>query len=95
MKRSLLQYMVTCLNMLPSKNGIPSDLIPAEIILESPNTDYKKLKTIFGAYAKVYIDTTSSTKQIKLGENEICQENGWDGNYYMSLATGKQIHAYV
>ena len=87
--------MVTCLNMLPSKNGIPSDLIPAEIILESPNTDYNKLKTIFGAYAKVYIDTTNSTKQIKLGESVICQENGWGGNYFMSLATGKQIHAYI
>ena len=44
MTRSLVQYMVTFLNMLPSKNGISSDLGPEEIILGSPNTDYNKLR---------------------------------------------------
>ena len=58
--------MITCLNMFPSKNGISSELIPAAIILGSPNPKYNKLKITFGAYAQVYIDTNNSTKQRKV-----------------------------
>ena len=62
MEISLVQDMVTCFNMFPSKNGISSDLSPAAITLGSPNLDYNKLKIKFGAYAQVYIVTTNSTK---------------------------------
>ena len=53
MTRSLVQDMITCLNIFPSKNGISSDLSPAAIILGSPNPDYNKLKIKFGAYVQV------------------------------------------
>ena len=39
--------MVTCPNMLPSKNGISCDLSPASIILGYPNPDYNKFKNAF------------------------------------------------
>ena len=51
-------------NMFPSKHWISSDLIPAAIILGSPNLYYNILGIIFGAYAQVYIVTNNSTKHI-------------------------------
>ena len=81
--------MITYLNVFPSKNGISSDLSPAAIILGSPNPDYNKLNIKFGAYAKVQIGTTNSTKQITVGAVALrpANERGW--YYFMSLATGK------
>ena len=71
MKISLLQYMVTCINRFSSKNGIPSDLRLAEIILESSNTDYNKIKTTFGAYIEVYIGNSNITKHRTVGSTAI------------------------
>ena len=59
---SLVEDMITCLNMFPSKNWISSNLTPAAIILRSPNIYYNKLNILFGAYAQVYIGTNKSTK---------------------------------
>ena len=87
--------MITCLNMLPSKNGISSNLSPAAIILGSPNPDYNKLKITFGAYAQVYIGTTNSTKQITVMAISLRPENEGGGYYFMSLATRKQLHAFI
>ena len=71
----MVQDMITCLNIFPSKNGISSDLIPAAIILGSPNPYYNKLKFTFGAYAQVYIGTTNSTKQRTVGTIALIPEN--------------------
>ena len=59
--------------MLPSKNGISSELIPAAIILGSPNPDYNKLKIALGSYAQVYIGTKN--KQITKGAIALRPEN--------------------
>ena len=91
----LVQDMIACLNTFPSKNGISSDLIPAAIIIGSPNPDYIKLKIIFGAYVQVYIGTTNSTKQRMVGAIALLPENERDGYYFMTLATGKQLHAFI
>ena len=72
MKISLVQDMVTCLKCLSSKNGISSDHSPEAIILGSFNPDYNKKSITFGAYAKVYIGTTNSTKQRKVGTIALC-----------------------
>ena len=81
--------MCTCLNMLPSKNGISSDLIPAAIVLGSPNPDHNKLKITFGAYAQVYIGTKNSTKQRRVGAIVLRPANERGGYYFMSLSTVK------
>ena len=60
MKRYLVQDMITCLNMFPSKIGISINLGPSSIILGFPNTDYNKPKITFGAYEQVCIGTTNS-----------------------------------
>ena len=87
--------MITCLNMLPSKNGIPSKLRPEVITLGSPNPYYNKLRITFGAYAQVYIGITNSTKQITVGDIAPIIENERGGYYFMSLATGKNIHDFI
>ena len=65
------------------------------IILGSPNTDYNKLRIKFGAYAQVYIGTNNSTKQITVGVIALIPANERGGYYFMSLATGKQLHAFI
>ena len=59
---SLVQDMITCLNMFSSKNGVSSNLIPAAIIQGYQNIDYNKLEITFGSYSQVYIFTTNSIK---------------------------------
>ena len=71
--------MITFLNMSPSKNGISSDLIPADVILGPSNLHYNKLKITFGAYSKVYIGTNKSTKQIIVGAISLRPSNEQGG----------------
>ena len=95
MTKLLVQDMVTCLNMLLSKNGISNNLIPASIILGYPNTDYNKLIIPFGAYAQVYLVTSDITKQRTVGEISIRSENEQGGYYFMSIDTDRKIHSYI
>ena len=87
--------MITCLNMFPSKNRISSDLIPADIILGYPNLDYNKLRIKFGAYVQVYIGITNNKKQRTIGAIVLRPGNVRGGYYFMSLATGKQLHDFI
>ena len=87
--------MITCLNMLPYKNGISSDLSPSTIILGYPNTDQNKLKITFGAYEKVYIGNTNSTKQRTVWEITLRPERERGRYYFMSLATWTKLHTFI
>ena len=75
MTRSLVQDMVTCLNIFPTKNGIFNDLSPVAIILGSPNPHCHNLKIAFGAYSKLYIGTINSTKHRTVGSISLIPEN--------------------
>ena len=92
---SLVQDMITYLNMFPSKNGISSNPSLAAIILGSPNPDYNKLKITFGEYLQVYIGTNSSTKQRTVGAIALISANERSRCYFMSLATIKQLHTFI
>ena len=87
--------MITCVYIFPSQNGIPSNLSPAAIILGSPNPYYNKLRITFGEYAQVYIGTTNSKKQRTIGVIALRPGNKRCGYQFMSLATGKQLHAFI
>ena len=87
--------MITCLKMLPPQNCIISDLNPAAIIIGSSNPDYNKLKITFGSYEQVHIGTTNSKKQRAVGEIKLRPVIEWGGYYFMSLATVKQLHAFI
>ena len=49
MARSIVQDMVTCMNMLSSKDGILNDLRLSAVILGYPNPDYNKIRITLGA----------------------------------------------
>ena len=89
------QDMINFLNMFPSQNGILRNLIPAEIILGTPNTNYNKLNITIWSYAQVYMWTTNSTKQSTVGAISLSPENKWGGYYFMYLATRKQLHYFI
>ena len=93
-EEQLIQYMVTCLNMFPSKNGILKTK-PAAIISGFPNQDYNRLRIAFRLYAQVYISTTKNTKQRKVGAIVLQSANKRGGYYFMSINTGGQIHPYI
>ena len=67
MNKSLVQDMVTLLNMFPYKNWISRDLRPAAIIPRPTNSEYNKLKITFWVYAQVYISTINITKKKTVG----------------------------
>ena len=87
--------MIICLNILSSKNVIPSNLIPAAIILGPPDPDYNKLKIAFGSYTQVYIGTTKITKQRTVGAIALRPENERGWYYFTSLANGKQLYDFI
>ena len=87
--------MINCLNMFPSKHEISSKLSPSAIILGSPNPDYNKLKITLGAYAQVDIGNTNGTKQITVWAIAMITENERGRYYFMYLATGKHLHAFI
>ena len=88
----MVQDRINFLNMLPSKNGIPSDLSLSAIIQGSWNPDCNKLRITLGAYAQLYKGTNNSTKQIMVGAIALRPENERGGYYFISLSTGKQLH---
>ena len=53
------------------------------------------MKIALGAYAQVYIGTTNSKKQRTVGVIALRLENERCGYYFMSLATGKQLHDFI
>ena len=85
--RSLVQDMLTCLNLFPSKNGVSSDLVRVAILRGSPNPYYNKLKITFGAYVHIYIGITNRTKQRKVVTIAMRPANEQVGQYFMSLAS--------
>ena len=93
--RSLVQDMITCLYVFPSNNAISNDLSPAAIVLGSPNPTYNKMNITFGAYAQFYIGITNSLKRRTVGAFAIRPANERGGYYFMLLANGKQLCAFI
>ena len=92
---SLVKYMITCLNMFPSKNWISINLSQAAKILGSLNPEYNNLNITFGLYGKFYVDTTNSTKQRTVGAISLSPENERVRYNFMTLVTGKHLHAFI
>ena len=95
MTRSLVQDMITCLNIFSSKNGISSNLSPSSSILGSSNPGYNKMRITFGACAQVYIRTNKSTKKRRVGAIALISENEHGGCYFMPLSNGKHLHGLI
>ena len=93
--RSLVQDMLTCLNLFPSKNGISSDLVPVAILRGSPNLYYNKLKITFGAYVHIYIGITNRTKQRKVVTIAMRPANKKVWTIFHVASQWKQPHKYI
>jgi len=80
------------LNRFPSDGGISEILSPA-MILDGVNGPYLSVKRVtFGTYALVQIKTTNNMNAQRTPCIALSESNQTDGNFFMSLHTGKRIH---
>ena len=91
----LLLRIIMDLNAFPTKTGISSDLSPASIVLQTPSLDYDNIMLAYGSYCQVYTKTDGSMRQRSVGAIALRPSNERGGFYFMSLNTGKLIHAFI
>ena len=91
----LLERIAMNLNAFPTETGISSDLKPAAIVLQQPNMDYNNIALAYGAYCQAYTKTDSSMRQRSIGAIALRPSNERGGFYFMSLNTGRLIHAFI
>ena len=94
MVRSLIESRVIWLNRFPSKNGLSTSLSPATIVTGEPKPDMSKSRIPFGSYAMVYISTSNDMIARSVPAIALVESNDLGGYYFMSLYSGKKIHAY-
>ena len=90
---SNIQEKITWLNQFPPKNYISPAIGPAGMILGTPKLNYSNLKLDFGQYCQVHDSTTNTPKSRSVGAIALRPKNSRGSYYFMSLATGKQIHS--
>ena len=93
MTRALIQSITDMLNIFPRKDSIAEDYSPAAIVLGKPSIDYNMLKLDFGSYCRVYDGTDNTNKSRSVGAIALQSSNEHGAYYFMSLESGKRIHA--
>ena len=94
MVQYLVQSRVSWLNKFPSKNGISTTMSPATIVLGQEKPDITVRRIPFGAYAMAYTQTSNDMKTRAVPGIALAESNKKGGQYFMSLYTGKRIHAF-
>ncbi len=94
MTQSMIEWLITCLNNFPSKEGISRNMSPAAIVLGRGKPDCKQLKISIGSYAEVYETTKNTMRPRSVAAIALRPSNDRGGYYFQSLRTGKRIHAY-
>ena len=94
MVNSLVEYVIYWLNALPATNGVSSTLSPATIVLGRNKPDLSIKHIPFGAYAITYAGTENNMTGRGIPAIALKPSNNCGGNYFMSLLSGKRIHAY-
>jgi hypothetical protein len=93
MVKELVAFATRAINSFPHADGISSSLSPDTIVTRRPKLDYGTLKLEFGQYVQVYDGTSNDTKSRTLGAIALNPTGNSNSDYYfMSLATGCQIH---
>ena len=77
------------MNAFPTSGGISGNYSPSNIIDNKSNPDCNKNRIPFGAYALAYDKTNSTTKKIAIPCVALNESNDSDGQYSMSLESGK------
>ena len=91
---SLVENSIYWLNSFPSADGAHNHLSLATIVLGRGKLNFSKKHIAFGLYALTFNGTENNMK----GRNTPCialkPSNKHRGAYFMSLVSGKKIHAY-
>ena len=94
MVNSLVENAIYWLNAFPTKSGASSQLSPASIVLGRQRPEYSKPHIAFGSYAVVFNVTSNNTTQQTIPAIALKPSNQHGGSYFMSLISGRRIHAY-
>ena len=89
MTRAMVEHCVDLSNSFPNEQGISNTLSLNAMVEGKQKIDYNNLKTPFGSYTQVYIGTKNDT----VGGIALKPSNEKGGYYFMSLFSGKKIHA--
>ena len=90
----LVETAIYWLNSFPSKGGASETVSPAGLVVGRNSPDYNNKYLPFGSYAWVQSRTTNTMKARKIPCISLGPTNEWGGHNFMSLYTGKRIHAY-
>ena len=95
MTQHLVESRVSWLNRFPSKNGVSDTMSPASIVLGHGKPDMKIKRIPFGGYAVAYTQTSNDMRTRGTPAIALSESNNKGGQYFMSLYSGKKIHAYA
>jgi len=93
MTKGMVEHIKQWVNAFPSSVGITGQYSPSNIIDGTENLDCNRNRIVFGAYAQAYTGTTNDMKSRTTPVISLYESNGFDGQYFMSLNTGRRIHA--
>jgi hypothetical protein len=84
---------VRCLNLFLWKNGISDTMSPSAIVTGAPTLDYNRMRVKFGTYVQLFEDNMPSNtlKSVALGAIALSPTGNGQGNFFMSLASGKKL----
>ena len=80
------------MNAFPSTGGVTGPYSPANILEGITNPDCNRKRIPFGSYAIAYIGTSNNMEPRAVPSIALYESNEFDGQYFMSIETGKRIH---
>ena len=91
---SLAEYGNYWSNAFPSNTGVLKTLSPSNVIEGKRKPDFNYQQISFGSYALVYVGTKNNLKARSVPAIPLKLLNDWGGFFFMSLMTGKKLHAF-
>ena len=91
---SLVETAIYWLNSFPTKNSASDSLSSASIVLGRNSPDQNNKYLPFGSYTWVQSKTTNTMKTRRIPCIALGPCNEWGSHSFMSLYTGKKLHAY-
>ena len=93
MTRGLVEHVRKWINAFPSNAGIIGNYSPANIVEGVQNPDCNRKRVAYGAYIHAYCGTTNNMRPRTTPAIALHESNVFDGQYFMSLDTGRRIHS--
>ena len=90
----MLDFVISRLNHLPSKNEISVTISPSTIVLGEGAMDMKFPSAEFGSYVLLFTKTQNNLKRRSVPYVALNPSNGYGGHYFMSFESDKQLHGY-